>query len=112
MQELILNFHKPSGLSWVEAGLTRPVKGRELNNGSLVAALAEKTELSEEEWRAIGVHGLRHDDFIKVADKFFTPALRHAATAQAVTTEKTLDVTPSGVPETAANMASRSKTVS
>ena len=96
----------------MEVGLTRPVKGRELNNDRLVAVLARKTELSEEEWRATGVHGLRHDDFIKVADKFFTPALRHAATAQAQSTEKTLDVAPSGVPETAANMASRSKTVS
>ena len=96
----------------MEVGLTRPVKGRELNNDRLVAVLARKTELSEEEWRATGVHGLRHDDFIKVADKFFTPALRHAATAQAQSTEKTLDAVPSEVPETAANMASHSKVVS
>ena len=56
-------------------------------NPSLAKALSRKTELTQEEWDAVGIHSLSKDHFIKSGDSYFTPAADGDAAARAPGTE-------------------------
>jgi len=65
--------HVPSGLKWQSAGVSRPVTGRELINPRLEKALSRKTELTQDEWDAVGIQDLAADHFIKSGGSYFMP---------------------------------------
>lgn len=81
----------PSGLKWMRT-LTKPA-GREMRNTKLEAALASKTEFTQQEFSAFGISELRYDDYIKSNDSYFKPAsglARHEGEAE-VCTEASLE---------------------
>ena len=63
-----------SGLKWEFAGTSEPVTGQELINPRLEETLSRKTELTQDEWDAVGIRGLSKDHFIKSGDSYFKPA--------------------------------------
>jgi hypothetical protein len=62
----------PTGLRWEFTGTAKPAHGRELHNVGLAAALAHRTELTQQEWDGFGIEDLRHDDFVKSGNSYFT----------------------------------------
>ena len=62
------------GLAWGNVGATRPAVGREISNAGLAAALALKAELTQQEWEALGIRDVRHDDYIAVGGVYYKPA--------------------------------------
>ena len=54
-----------SGTSWRQIGHTKPTTGRELVSDHLSRALAKRSELSADEWKAFGITGLAMDHYIK-----------------------------------------------
>ena len=67
-----LNRLGASGLKWyLLAG--EPIKGKRLDNESLVEALTRKVEFTQQEWDAFGIQELRIDNYVKAAAKFYKP---------------------------------------
>ena len=64
-----------SGLRWENAGVKRPMQGRELNSPGLADALLLRTELTQYEWVSFGIKDLRTDDFIKAANTYYRPVV-------------------------------------
>jgi len=60
----------PSGLKWQFAGTSKPATGQELIEPRLEKALSRKTELTQDEWDAVGIRGLSKDHFIKPGDSY------------------------------------------
>ena len=56
------------GSKWRNTGMTKPVHGTELTSEKLASALHETQDFTNEEWRAFGIEGLRHEHYIKVVD--------------------------------------------
>ena len=63
------------GLKWIKVGSTPPLEGRELVNDGLAKALKTTSELTVEEFGNLGICDLRGDDFIKLGDSYFKPAV-------------------------------------
>ncbi len=63
------------GLKWIKVGTTPPPEGRELVNDGLATALKTTSGLTEEEFGNWGICDLRGDDFIKLGDSYFKPAV-------------------------------------
>ena len=54
--------------------LTKPKKGRTVQNKRLADALKKKeTAFTQQEWEAFGITDLRFDHFIKSGDSYFKP---------------------------------------
>ena len=60
-------------LVWEDVGVDRPATGSEITNPLLEAALKKKLELTKEECDQFELTGMRHDSFIKIADKYYRP---------------------------------------
>lgn len=60
----------PSGLKWRCVGEEAPSKGTglELSNDSLARALLRKTEFTQSQWNAFGIHYLTEKHYIRVRD--------------------------------------------
>jgi hypothetical protein len=71
-----------SGLKWQFAGTSKPATGQELIEPRLEKALSRKTELTQKEWDAVGIHNLSTDHFIKSGDSYFKPAEKTKFTQQ------------------------------
>jgi hypothetical protein len=69
---------KNLGLTWVNAGDVKPVKGRELKHPALAKALTRQTKFSQSEWEGFTIHGLHFDHFIQSGDSYFQPASHKA----------------------------------
>jgi len=69
----------PSGLQWECFGADKPMHAQELRHPELAALLAQKRELTQQEWDSLGITDLRHDTFIQAGDSFYTPALQQLA---------------------------------
>lgn len=63
-----------SGLVWRSVDAAQVVGCRELSNPELSAALATKTDFTNQEWDAFRIHDLRVNDFVKAGDSYFAPA--------------------------------------
>jgi len=62
------------GLKWEEIGSQKPTMGTEIVSEALALGLQVKLEFSQEEWKKFEVSDLAHDSYIKVGDKFLSPA--------------------------------------
>ena len=65
---------RPTGLQWLNVGEIRPADGRCLENPTLAALLARKTELTQQEWDNCREADLGARDFVKVKSCYFRPA--------------------------------------
>jgi hypothetical protein len=66
---------KASGLKWINTG-NEPTANtaQNLKNPRLADALMRKTEFTQQEWDAFGVHDLGMHHFVKSGDSHFQPA--------------------------------------
>ena len=66
---------KASGLKWINTG-NEPTANtaQNLKNPRLADALMRKTEFTQQEWDAFGVHDLHMHHFVKSGDSYFHPA--------------------------------------
>jgi Ran GTPase-activating protein (RanGAP) involved in mRNA processing and transport len=64
----------PPGLRWKEVGMEKPKTGAEIENSELAAALEQKSEFGQREFDTFKVDKFSCDCYIKVDDKYFTPA--------------------------------------
>ena len=69
-----VSFWCPTGLQWLNVGEIRPADGRCLENPTLAALLARKTELTQQEWDNCREADLGARDFVKVKSCYFRPA--------------------------------------
>eukprot|EP00966_Prymnesium_polylepis_P040240 933840-Prymnesium_polylepis.1 len=65
--------HRPSGLSWRKVDAQHAVSGQRVVNDKLAAALATRTEFTQDEWKEFDVHDLRVDSYVKSGDAYFQP---------------------------------------
>jgi len=83
---------EPGGLKWRKIGDEPPGTGRQLANVKLANALTTRTEFSQTEWDAFGIHGLRSSDFVMAGGSCFRPivaaTLHHADDFRAPGVEK------------------------
>ena len=63
------------GLKWRNIGATKPTRGRLLENQELEKILTAQMELTKTEWAAVDIKDLCMDDFVKVDDSYFVPAV-------------------------------------
>ena len=66
---------RPFGLSWKNLGSVRPVRGSEVSSPTLASILADRLEITLDEFHSLDLHHLSFGHYVKSGDNYYGPRL-------------------------------------